>query len=147
SFKASGVSLQRCHLFVAAALATALAQACGGGNAPAASDAGFTTMGMPGVPSPTRVGANLVFADVAVDGKTGGRLGVDTGSPVVLVDAAKFAGLTFPAGQAQVKGDLTVGELTVNDVPIVPMSFGGGMDPLRFAGLLGGDVMRQFMVR
>jgi hypothetical protein len=37
--------------------------------------------------------------------------------------------------------------LTIDDVSIVPMSFGGGMDPLNFAGLLGGNVMRQFMVR
>jgi hypothetical protein len=126
----------------------AVAQGCGSDNnsKPDASDAGFMTMGMPGIPSPTRVGANLVFADVAVDGKTGGRLGVDTGSPVVLVDATRFPGLTLPA-QPQVMGDLTVGELTVNDVPIVPMTFGSGMDPLNFAGLLGGDVMRQFSVR
>src|SRR5438876_10293399 len=64
-----------------AVLAAALA--CGGGSGnPAEQDAGFTTMGMPGVPSPTRVGANLVFADVAVDGKTGGRLGFDLGAPI-----------------------------------------------------------------
>jgi len=128
---------------------TALAAACGGGDAnPAAgSDAGFATMGMPGVPSPTRVGANLVFADVAIDGKTGGRLGVDTGAPIVLVDAGKFPGLTFTANQQRVTGDVTVGSMTIDDVPIVQKSFGGGMDPLNFAGLLGGDVMRQFMMR
>jgi len=104
-------------------------------------------MGMPGVPSPTRVGANLVFADVSIDGKTGGRLGIDTGAPIVLVDASKFAGLTFPASQQRVTGDVTVGSLTIDDVPIVQKSFGGGMDPLNFAGLLGADVMRQFLVR
>jgi hypothetical protein len=120
---------------------------CGGGNGnPAEPDAGFTTMGMPGVPSPTRVGANLVFADVAVNGKTGGRLGVDTGAPVMLVDATKYPGLTFPA-QTEVTADITVGDLTIDGVSIVPLSFGGGMDPLNFAGLLGGNVMREFMVR
>ena len=56
-----------------------------------AADAGFATMGMPGIPSPTRVGANLVFADVAVNGHPGGRLGVDTGSPVMLVDATQVS--------------------------------------------------------
>jgi hypothetical protein len=128
-------------------VSTAVAPACGGdGNPGAATDAGFTTMGMPGVPSPTRVGANLVFADVSIDGKIGGRLGIDTGAPIVLVDASKFAGLTFPANQ-RVTGDVTVGSLTIDDVPIVQKSFGGGMDPLNFAGLLGADVMRQFMVR
>src|SRR4029078_4783428 len=51
---------------------TALAAACGGGdgNPGAATDAGFTTMGMPGVPSPTRVGAHLVFAAVSVARET-----------------------------------------------------------------------------
>jgi hypothetical protein len=126
-------------------VALTAALGCGGGN-PAEQDAGFTTMGMPGVPSPTRVGANLVFADVAVDGKTGGRLGVDTGAPIMLVDATKYPGLTFP-NQTEVTADITVGDLTIDAVSIVPMSFGGGMDPLNFAGLLGGNVMRQFMVR
>jgi len=119
---------------------------CGGGNSTPNQDAGFATMGMPGVPSPTRVGANLVFADVAVNGKTGGRLGVDTGAPIVLVDATKYPGLTFP-NQTEVNATLTVGELTIDGVPVVPMSFGGGMDPLNFAGLLGGGLMRQFEVR
>src|SRR6478735_7114484 len=135
------------RLLVGALFVTALGCGGNGATSDAGSDAGFVTMGMPGVPSPTRVGANLVFTEVAIDGKTGGRLGVDTGAPVVLVDATKFPGLTFPANQAQVPSDVTVGELTVNDVPIVPMSFGSGMDPLNFAGLLGGDLMRQFMVR
>ena len=134
-------------LSLAAVAALAAAVGCGGGNGnPAEQDAGFTTMGMPGVPSPTRVGANLVFADVAVDGKTGGRLGVDTGAPIMLVDASKYPGLTFP-NQTEVTTDITVGDLTIDGVSIVPMSFGSGMDPLNFAGLLGGNVMRQFMVR
>src|ERR1043165_8392431 len=140
------MTAHRCLLVAALIVST---PGSGGGNeeAGAGSDAGFVTMGMPGVPSPTLFGANLVFAEVAIDGKTGGRLGVDTGAPVVLVDATKFPGLTFPANQAQAPSDVTVGELTVHDVPIVPMSFGSGMDPLNFAGLLGGDLMRQFMVR
>jgi hypothetical protein len=135
------------HPSLAAVAVLTAALGCGGGNGnPAEPDAGFTTMGMPGVPSPTRVGANLVFADVAVNGKTGGRLGVDTGAPVMLVDATKYPGLTFPA-QTEVTADITVGDLTIDGVSIVPMSFGGGMDPLNFAGLLGGNVMREFMVR
>src|SRR3954469_10762299 len=84
-----------------------LACACGGGDG--SSD--FTTMGMPGVPSPTRVGVNLVFADVAVNGHPGGRLGVDTGSPLMLVDGAKFPGLTLGT-KVQVTADLTVGSFT-----------------------------------
>ena len=103
-------------LSLAAVAALMAAVGCGGGNGnPAEQDAGFTTMGMPGVPSPTRVGANLVFADVAVDGKTGGRLGVDTGAPIMLVDASKYPGLTFP-NQTEVTTDITVGDLTIDGV-------------------------------
>jgi hypothetical protein len=139
--------LRRSLVAVFAAV-VAIAGGCGGGNN--ASDGGpggmFMTMGMPGVPSPTRIGSNLVFADVSVDGKTGGRLGVDTGAPVVVIDSSKYPGLTFP-DQPTVTGDLQVGELTINNVPIVPMSFSGTMDPLNFAGLLGGQLMRQFAAR
>jgi hypothetical protein len=109
-------------------------------------ESGFATMGMPGVPSPTRVGSNLVFADVAVNGHTGGRLGVDTGAPVMLIDDRKFAGLEPPAAK-QWTGDLSVGELTVDGVPLLQFQTGNDMDPLNFAGLLGGNVMQQFQVR
>ena len=132
---------RRVPLAVVAALA-AVACGCGDGDANSA----VVTKGMPGVPSPTRVGVNLVFADVAVDGHPGGRLGVDTGSPLVLVDTSKFPGLVLPA-TVQVTADLTLGQFTVNDVPMVRFQTGGGMDPLNFAGLLGGNVMRQFSVR
>ena len=77
--------------FLSARLASVADAAAGCGDDTCSS--GFATMGMPGIPSPTRVGANLVFADVAVDGHPGGRLGVDTGAPVMLVDASKFPGL------------------------------------------------------
>jgi hypothetical protein len=131
-------------LRAALAILLLLASACGDG--PDSSDSGFATMGMPGIPSPTRVGANLVFADVAVNGFPGGRLGVDTGSPLVLIDARKFPGLQLP-DTAQATADLTVGELTIDDIPVVEKQTSNGMDPLNFAGLLGGNVMQQFQVR
>src|SRR5262245_46761261 len=85
------------------ALAVFLLVVCGcGSDGPS----GFPTMGMPGIPSPTRVGANLVFADVSVNGVPGGRLGVDTGSPIMLVDATKFSGLML-ANKAQVTANVT----------------------------------------
>src|SRR6478609_5165338 len=71
-------------------LLAAVASACGGGNQ---NSSGYATMGMTGIPSPTRVGANLVFADVSINGIPGGRLAVDTGSPLVIVDVTKFSGL------------------------------------------------------
>src|SRR5437667_19554 len=46
----------------AAAGALLAALGCGGGSS------GFGTMGMPGIPSPTRVGANLVFGDGQLNG-------------------------------------------------------------------------------
>jgi hypothetical protein len=145
SSEASRMPLPRSLSLALAAAAMAVACAgCGGGAS--TRDAGFVTMGMPGIPSPTRVGVNLVFADVAVDGHPGGRLGVDTGSPIMLVDASKFPGLVLPPA-VQVTADLTLGQFTVNDVPLVQYATGGGMDPLNFAGLLGGNVMQQFSVR
>src|SRR5438552_3209086 len=113
---------------------------CGGGSS------GFATMGMPGIPSPTRVGANLVFADVAVNGHTGGRLGVDSGSPIMLIDQAAFPGLNLGSA-VEVHANVTAGQFTVDNVPLVQQTFGGGMDPLGFAGLFGANVMRQFTVR
>jgi hypothetical protein len=89
---------------------------------------------------------NLVFADVAVNGHPGGRLGVDTGSPLMLVDEAKFPGLDLGT-RVQVTADLTVGSFTVDGIPLVQFPTNSGMDPLNFAGLLGGDVMQQFPIR
>ena len=136
----------RSRIAIAFALVAAVGAVACADDAPGTPDAGFATMGMPGIPSPTRVGVNLVFADVAIDGHPGGRLGVDTGSPIMLVDTTKFPGLPVPPAN-QWTGDLTVGQFTVNDVPLFQFQSGGGMDPLNFAGLLGGNVMRQFSVR
>ncbi len=107
---------------------------------------GFPTMGMPGIPSPTKLGANLVFADVELNGHPGGRLGVDSGSPVVLIDPTKFPGATAPA-QSQITGNLSFGDFTVDGIPMIQIRASGAMDPLAFAGLLGGNVMRQFSVQ
>src|SRR5436190_1413189 len=127
------------------ALALLTLVACGGGDNPR-SDAGYATMGMPGIPSPSRVGANLVFADVSINDVPGGRLGIDTGSPIMLVDAAKFPGLTLPT-TTQVTANVTAGSFTIDDVPLLQVQIGSPMDPLNFAGLFGGNVMQQFPVR
>jgi hypothetical protein len=106
----------------------------------------FPTMGMAGIPSSTRIGSNLVLADVAVNGVSGGRLGVDTGSPIMLLDVTKFPGLVLP-DKPQVTANVSAGDLTVDYVPLVQIRFTNDMDPLSFAGLFGGNVMRQFSVR
>jgi hypothetical protein len=126
------------------ALVTSLVVACACGGGDGSSD--FTTMGVPGVPSPTRVGVNLVFAEVALNGHAGGRLAVDTGSPLMLVDAAKFPGLVLGT-KVQVTANLTVGGFTVDGIPVVQNPTSNSMDPLNFAGLLGGNVMQQFPIR
>src|SRR4051812_14801934 len=118
--------------------------ACGCGDGDGSS--GFATMGMPGIPSPTRIGSNLVFADVAVNGIPGGRLGIDTGSPLMLLDATKFPGLVLPP-KPQVTANVSAGDFTVDNVPLLQLSIGSPMDPLNFAGLFGGNVMKQFSVR
>lgn len=123
-------------------LLATVASACGGGD----TSSGYATMGMMGIPSPTRVGANLVFADVSINGIPGGRLAIDTGSPLVIVDVAKFPGLML-ANVTQPMANLTVGSLTIDGIPLLPMQIGSSMDPLNFAGLFGGNVMQQFAIR
>ena len=125
------------------ALALVLLSACGssddtGGN-------GFTplaTLGPLGTPSPTLVGQNVTFVDATIDGYAGGRLLVDTGSPFTLVNGELFAGVMLPP-QDQVTVDIGVGELTIDRVPALQL-VGATMDQLRLAGILGGNVLRQF---
>ena len=130
------------RLAIALTVLTAGAVGCGGDST---SDTGFATMGMPGIPSPTRVGVNLVFADVAIDGHPGGRLAVDTGSPIMLVDPTKFPGLRHHREAVDRRPHRR--PVHRRQCPAVPFQGGSGMDPLNFAGLLGGNVMRQFPVR
>jgi Aspartyl protease/PDZ domain len=129
--------------FTYAAFVTALLIGCGSKDD--SSGTGFTplsTMGTPGVPSPTLAGDNLMLVDVTVDGHSGGRLVVDTGSPFTILNGALFAGVTLPA-QDQITADLGVGSLTIDKVPALQAT-GGMMNQLRLAGLLGGNVLRQF---
>src|SRR5262245_45675725 len=74
---------------------------------------GFAIMGMPGVPSPARIGANLVLAEVLVDGHEGPLMLVDTGSPFTLIDPTSYPDVTFP-DTAEIKVDLTFGSFTVD---------------------------------
>lgn len=133
-----------CSTLAHSALALALLSACGSSDDSKDGD-GFTplaTMGPLGVPSPTLVGENLIFVDATLDGHAGGRLLVDTGSPFTLVNGEFFAGVTLPP-QTQVTVDIGVGELTIDRVPALQLT-GGNMDQLRLAGILGGNVLRQF---
>ncbi|MFZ5892808.1 MAG: aspartyl protease family protein [Myxococcota bacterium] len=100
------------------------------------------TMGMLGVPSPTLIGQNVMLVDATLNGHPGGRLLVDTGSPLTLMNAAFFTGAML-AMQAQTEVDVGLGALTIDSVPVLQIT-GGAMDRLRLAGILGGNVLRQF---
>jgi hypothetical protein len=123
---------------VCAAALGLLGAACDGGDG----EPGFSTMGTPGMPSPARTGANLIFAEVAVDGNDGPFMLVDTGSPFTLIDGDAFPSIDFP-DQAQIKVDLTFGAFTVNDVPALQTSF---LTDGQFTlpPIVGGNMMRVF---
>src|SRR5215471_7994963 len=94
---------------------TALAIAvlgCGGGEG----GGGIHSMGMLGVPSSALVGANLLFVNTTLNVHMGGRMLVDTGSPVTLVDPAAFTGLSLSGGP-QVDVNIGFGAVTIAQVP------------------------------
>lgn len=105
-------------------------------------DGSLATMGMLGVPSPTLLGQNVMLVDATLNGHGGGRLLVDTGSPITIINASYFPGVMLPA-QTPVNVDIGVGALTIGAVPSVQLG-GNAMDQLRLAGFLGGNVLRQF---
>ncbi|HET9929931.1 MAG TPA: hypothetical protein VFQ35_04555, partial [Polyangiaceae bacterium] len=97
-------------------------------GASSGNDGTLATMGMLGVPSPTLVGQNVMLVDAELNGHAGGRLLVDTGSPLTFVNAASFPGAMLPA-QTQVNVDIGIGALTIDDVPSIQTT-GGAMDQL-----------------
>src|SRR5215831_9773635 len=110
---------------------------CGGG-----SPSGIHSVGMLGVPSPALVGVNLLFVNAELNGRAGGRMLVDTGSPFTLVDPTPFTGLTLPGGPA-VTVNIGFGELTVANVPALMVSV-ATMDKLDLGGIAGGNMLRKF---
>ena len=125
-----------------AALAVVVA-GCGGGEGGGGGSSQFPTMGMPGTPSPARIGANLVLAEVEVNGMSGPLMLVDTGSPFTLVDPSAYPGIQFPSSP-QVMVDLTFGVFTVDNVPaVVTTAIGNGDVPQ----IVGGNLMREFPVQ
>jgi hypothetical protein len=126
-----------------AALAIALTLAlvgagCGGGGG----STGIQSMGMLGVPSPALFGVNLLFVDATLNGRAGGRMLADTGSPFTLVDPTAFTGLTLPAGP-QVSVSIGFGEVTVSNVPALEVMV-ATMDKLNLGGIAGGNMLERF---
>ena len=118
------------------AIVTVLSLGCGSG------ESSLRTTGVAGVPSAASVGANLLFGDATLDGYSGRRLLVDTGSPFTLVNPALFPGVALPV-QTDVTVDVGVGSLVIEGVPALQL-FDGGTDVLQLGGVLGANVLRQF---
>jgi hypothetical protein len=133
------------------ALALATATACGGGGAPPK----YAITGTLGIPSSAVVGSNLIFADAAINGSpqhSSAGLVIDSGSPVVLLDPT-FFGLPAPATASDVLANVDLGLMrdgavvvTVQQIPVVQLS-AAMMDENGLAGILGGNVLRQFSVQ
>lgn len=127
------------HLSAGIASLAIVVAGCGGGGG----SSGFSTMGTPGIPSPARIGANLVLAEVDVNGMSGPLMLVDTGSPFTLVDPTAYPGIQFPT-TPQVSVDLTFGVFTVDKVPAIQTSAIGTGDVPQ---IVGGNLMRAFPVQ
>jgi len=115
---------------------------CGGGGG-GASPSGFPTMGMPGIPSPARVGANLVFAEVSINAQPPSFLLIDTGSPVTLVDPKMYPAISFPQ-TPQVTVNVAFGGFTVDNVPALQTTALGNAN---VPEIVGGNLMQQFPVQ
>lgn len=132
--------------------ATLAIVSCGGSG-----DSKYETTGMLGIPSSAVVGANLIFAATAVNGNpetdpTEFGVLIDSGSPVVLIEPAKFS-LPPPATPNDVQTHVDIGFLkdgdavvTVKKVPALQLS-AAMMDEIGFGGILGGNVMRDFSIQ
>jgi hypothetical protein len=129
-----------------------LASACGGGGGGGTPDYG--TMGMLGSPSLALILSNIVLVDASINGSGGNVVLIDSGSPVVLVDGdpGVFPGLTLPDSQL-VNVDFSLLDqsaaavVTIDQIPAFQLT-SAMMDTLGgFAGILGGNIMRQFSVQ
>src|SRR5262249_10278599 len=65
----------------------------------------------------------------------------DTGSPFTLLDPTQFSEPLHHENQPKL--DITFGELTIDDIPTIQVQ----ADSDLLAGIVGGDVMRQFRMR
>jgi hypothetical protein len=128
----------RAPLVVGALLAGAACSSTGG------SRSNLNYRGALGKPASAVVFSNVLLADVTVDGVTGQRIVVDTGSPVVVLAPAAFPGVALPAGYGPV-GSLTFGGLTFDGPSVVAADLLMSPDPtVPIAGLLGCTIMCDF---
>jgi hypothetical protein len=103
----------------------------------------LTTIGVPGSPAPADYSANVLYAIAAVDGVGGGALLVDSGAPRLVLSPTRWTGAQVPAGSGAIDA-LTVGELTVEQVPVLGVDLFPARPGFAPAGLLGAEVLCQF---
>jgi hypothetical protein len=101
------------------------------------------TQGVLGVPTPATFSANVLYVDASVDGVAGGRLLIDSGAPLTILDPARFLPAKIDNGSGTVDS-LTVGGLTVEDVPELGLALFGERPGFVPAGILGANVACQF---
>ncbi len=101
------------------------------------------TMGVLGTPAHATFSANVLYVDASVDGVDGGRLLIDSGAPLTILDPGRFPGAKIDNGSGSVDS-LTVGGLTVDDVPELGIALFGERPGFVPAGILGANVARQF---
>jgi len=112
----------------------------GGAGAPGANGAAGTTV-------PGTVTSDIVSVPVAIDGAGTMPFVVDTGSPLTLIDPTRFQTLGLSMG-SDVVTTLTVGSLQFMNVTVLAASPCGLMtcSTSAPAGLLGGDILGQFLL-
>jgi hypothetical protein len=96
---------------------------------------------MPGIPSPARIAANIVLADVDINHQDGPLFVVDTGSPVTLFDPTDYPAVDF-GPRLQVKVDVSFGQFTVDDVPALQLTLLGSITA---PPIIGGNLLREFV--
>ncbi len=90
--------------------------------------------------------SNVLTVEGGVNGATARPLLVDTGSAMTGVDLASYAGTTLPS-DASVIASLVIGGLTWANVPSVALSeCGPTCGPYDVTGVVGGNILRSFVV-
>ncbi len=103
----------------------------------------LATQGVLGTPAPATFAANVLYAQASVDGVGGGSLLVDTGAPLTVLSPARWPGASLPAGSGLVDR-ITVGGLTVEQVPALTVDLFGDKPGFLPGGILGANVACQF---
>jgi hypothetical protein len=96
--------------------------------------------------TPARFAANVLTIAASVDQATLRPLVMDTGSPLTGIDPGSYAGVPIPADASSLT-TLGVGSLVFQNVPSVALTeCGGSCGPFDITGVVGGNILRSFVV-